>query len=254
MAPRERSAETPPTHVAVIMDGNGRWAERQGLARSDGHRAGVDTVRSVTRAARDRGIRWLTLYAFSSENWRRPKDEVEVLMSLPEAYFSTELADAQQNDVRIRTIGRRDRLPPSARASVEQAVEETRGNSGMQLVFALSYGGRQEIVDAARRLLQAGSDPDALDEKTLAAQLDDPELPDVDLLIRTGGEKRISNFLIWQTAYAEIVFSEKLWPEFGPAELDAALAEYHQRERRFGQTSAQLAPRGTLDSGRSGES
>ena len=165
-------------------------------------------------------------------------------MSLPEAYFSTELVEAQRNDVRIRTIGRRDRLPPAARASVEEAVEATRGNSGMQLVIALSYGGRQELVDAARRLILMGTDADALDEKTLAAQLDDPALPDVDLLIRTGGEKRISNFLIWQTAYAEIVFSDKLWPEFGPAELDAALSEYQQRERRFGQTSAQLAPAG----------
>jgi undecaprenyl diphosphate synthase len=226
------------------MDGNGRWAERRGLARSEGHRAGVEAVRSVTRAARERGIRWLTLYAFSSENWQRPKDEVDVLMSLPEAYFSTELVEAQRHEVRIRTVGRRDRLPPRARASVEEAVEATRGNSGMQLVLALSYGGRQEIVDAARRLLQAGADPDALDEKALAAQLDDPELPDVDLLIRTGGEQRISNFLLWQAAYAEIVFTDKLWPEFGPAELDEALADFHRRERRFGRTSAQLGSRG----------
>jgi len=244
MATRELRADAPPTHVAVIMDGNGRWAERRGLARSEGHRAGVEAVREITRAARERGIGWLTLYAFSSENWQRPKDEVDVLMSLPEAYFSTELAEAQRHDVRIRTIGRRDRLPPSARTSVEEAVEATRGNSGMQLVFALSYGGRQEIVDAARRLIQAGADPDALDEKALAAQLDDPELPEVDLLIRTGGEQRISNFLLWQTAYAEIVFTDRLWPEFGPAELDEALADYRQRERRFGRTSAQLEPAG----------
>ena len=246
MAPRENRADAPPTHVAVIMDGNGRWAERRGLPRSDGHRAGVETVRAVTRAARDRGIRWLTLYAFSTENWQRPKDEVDVLMSLPEEYFSTEVEEAQKNDVRIRTIGRRDRLPPTARASVEEAVRATRGNSGMQLVFALSYGGRQELVDAARRLVQSGADPDALDEKAFAAQLDEPELPDVDLLIRTGGEQRISNFLLWQTAYAEFVFTDALWPEFGPEEFDRALAEYHGRERRFGRTSAQVGHSGRL--------
>jgi undecaprenyl diphosphate synthase len=244
MAPFELRADAPPMHVALIMDGNGRWAERRGLPRSEGHRAGVEAVRVVTRAAREIGISWLTLYAFSSENWQRPKDEVDVLMSLPEEYFSTELAEAQRNDVRIRTIGRRDRLPPSARRSVEEAVEATRGNSGMQLVFALSYGGRQELVDAARRLLQASVDPDALDEKAFAAHLDSPELPDVDLLVRTGGEQRISNFLLWQAAYAELVFSDKLWPEFGRAELEAALEEYRRRERRFGRTSAQIEPAG----------
>jgi undecaprenyl diphosphate synthase len=236
-----------PRHVAVIMDGNGRWAERRGLARSEGHRAGVEAVRAVTRAAREIGIPWLTLYAFSSENWNRPKAEVEALMRLPEEYFASELEEAIANGVRIRCLGRRDRLPPSVRRSVEDAVRRTVQGTRMQLVFALSYGGRGEIVDAARRLLREHElravDPDALDEKSFAAHLDDPELPDVDLLIRTGGEQRISNFLLWQAAYAELHFSERLWPDFGRAELEEALRVFQARERRFGMTSAQVGPR-----------
>ena len=234
-----------PRHVAVIMDGNGRWAERRGLARSEGHRAGVEAVRAVTRAAREIGISWLTLYAFSSENWNRPKAEVDALMRLPEEYFASELDEAIANSVRIRALGRRDRLPPSVRRSLDEAVERTQHGTGMQLVFALSYGGRGEIVDAARRLLREHDlqhlDPDALDEKGFAAHLDEPELPDVDLLIRTGGEQRISNFLLWQSAYAELHFVEDLWPDFGSAELVRALQAYQARERRFGRTSAQLA-------------
>jgi undecaprenyl diphosphate synthase len=233
-----------PRHVAVIMDGNGRWAERRGLPRSEGHRAGVEAVRAVTRAAREIGIPWLTLYAFSSENWNRPKAEVEALMRLPEEYFASELEEAVANGVRIRALGRRDRLPPGVRRSVEDAIQRTVHGTRMQLVFALSYGGRGEIVDAARRLLREHElravDPDALDEKTFAAHLDDPELPDVDLLIRTGGEQRISNFLLWQSAYAELHFSERLWPDFGRAELEDALRCFQRRERRFGLTPAQV--------------
>ena len=237
-----------PRHVAVIMDGNGRWAERRGLERSEGHRAGVEAVRVVTRAARELGVSWLTLYAFSTENWSRPKAEVDALMKLPAEYFESELEEAVANGVRIRTIGRRDRLPPNVRRSLDEALEATRGNQGMQLVFALSYGGRGEIVEAARRLLRAHEtrplDPEALDEKGFAAWLDDPELPDVDLLIRTGGEQRISNFLLWQSAYAELHFSERLWPDFGREELVEALREFQARERRFGLTPAQAgAPR-----------
>jgi undecaprenyl diphosphate synthase len=236
-----------PRHVAVIMDGNGRWAERRGLDRSEGHRAGVEAVRRVTRAAREIGVPWLTLYAFSSENWNRPKAEVDALMQLPEEYFASELADAERHGVRIRVVGRRDRLPPHVRRSVEEALERTHRNTGMQLVFALSYGGRGEIVDAARRLLRDHElrhvDPDALDEKSFAAYLDDPELPDVDLLIRTGGEQRISNFLLWHAAYAELHFTETLWPDFGADELRSALRSFAARERRFGLTSAQLEGR-----------
>jgi undecaprenyl diphosphate synthase len=236
-----------PRHVAVIMDGNGRWAEQRGLARSEGHRAGVEAVRSVTRAARETGIGWLTLYAFSSENWNRPKAEVDALMRLPEEYFASELEEAIANGVRIRALGRRDRLPPSVRRSIEDATARTQRGTGMQLVFALSYGGRGEIVDAARRLLRENEtrsvDPESLDEKSFAAHLDEPELPDVDLLIRTGGEQRISNFLLWQSAYAELHFSDRLWPDFGPSDLADALAVYQRRERRFGLTPDQVGLR-----------
>jgi undecaprenyl diphosphate synthase len=245
-----------PRHVAVIMDGNGRWAERRGLERSLGHRAGVEAVRAVTRAAREIGISWLTLYAFSSENWNRPKAEVDALMRLPEEYFASELEEAVANSVRIRALGRRDRLPPSVRRSLDEAVERTQHGTGMQLVFALSYGGRGEIVDAARRLLREHDlhhgDPDALDEKEFAAHLDEPELPDVDLLIRTGGEQRISNFLLWQSAYAELHFAPELWPDFGRAELLRALEAYQARERRFGRTSAQLSGGGRGPAGGAG--
>jgi undecaprenyl diphosphate synthase len=236
-----------PRHVAVIMDGNGRWAEQRGLPRSEGHRAGVEAVRSVTRAAREMGVGWITLYAFSSENWNRPKAEVDALMRLPEEYFASELDEAIRNGVRIRAIGRRDRLPPSVRRSIEDATARTQHNGGMQLVFALSYGGRGEIVDAVRRILRESEtrsvDPESLDEKSFAAHLDDAELPDVDLLIRTGGEQRISNFLLWQSAYAELHFSDRLWPDFGPADLADAIQVYQRRERRFGLTPEQVGVR-----------
>jgi undecaprenyl diphosphate synthase len=233
-----------PTHVAVIMDGNGRWAEQRGLERGAGHRAGVEAVRTVVRAADDLGIRWLTLYAFSSENWNRPKAEVDLLMKLPQEFFEAELPEVIRRNARILAIGRQDRLPGSVRRALEDAIARTAHCTGMRLVFALSYGGRGEIVDAARRLLrdheQGRIEAEGLDEKTFAAYLDEPELPDVDLLIRTGGERRISNFLLWQTAYAELVLSDVLWPDFGGRELEAALADYARRERRFGRTSAQV--------------
>ncbi len=233
-----------PRHVAVIMDGNGRWAEQRGLERSAGHRAGVEAVRAIVRAAEELGIDWLTLYAFSSENWNRPQPEVDLLMKLPAEFFETELPEVIRRNVRIQAIGRQERLPGAVRHSLSDAIARTAGNTGMRLVFALSYGGRGEIVEAARRLLrehdQARLEPDALDEKTFAAHLDEPELPDVDLLIRTGGERRISNFLLWQSAYAELVLSDVLWPDFGRAALEASLADYASRERRFGRTSAQV--------------
>ena len=239
-APRDDT----PRHVAIIMDGNGRWAERRGLERSEGHRAGVDAVRATVRAARDLGVGWLTLYAFSTENWNRPKAEVELLMKLPEEFFEEELPEAIEKNVRIRSIGRRERLPLNVRRSLENAEARTAQNTGMQLVFALSYGGRQEIVDAVRRLLrdhEQGQVPsDAVDEKLLAAYLDEPDLPDVDLLIRTGGEQRISNFLLWQIAYAELITTERMWPDFDRAALEEAIAAFHGRERRFGRTTAQV--------------
>jgi undecaprenyl diphosphate synthase len=233
-----------PRHLAIIMDGNGRWAESRGLSRTDGHRAGMETVREIVRASRELGMKWLTLYAFSSENWNRPKAEVDFLMRLPEEFFEKELPEAIEKNVRILAIGRRERLPTGVRASLENAIARTAHCSGMRLVFALSYGARGELVEAARRLLRDAElgrvTPEALSEKSFAQYLDEPELPDVDLLIRTGGEYRVSNFLLWQIAYAEIYTSDVMWPEFGRDHLERALAEYARRERRFGLTSAQV--------------
>jgi undecaprenyl diphosphate synthase len=240
--------EAIPRHIAVIMDGNGRWAEERGLARTDGHHAGVDAVRKIVRAARDLGVSWLTLFAFSSENWNRPRSEVNELMKLPEEFFESELPDAIENGIRIQMIGNRDRLPAHVLATLDDAIEATRANSSMRLTFALSYGGRGEIVAAVRRLLKdcdlGKVDPDSLDEKRFAQYLDDPELPDVDLLIRTGGERRISNFLLWQLAYAEILVTDLMWPDFDREDLEAAILDYQSRERRYGQISAQVRGEG----------
>ncbi|MBK7947335.1 MAG: isoprenyl transferase [Deltaproteobacteria bacterium] len=235
-----------PRHVAIIMDGNGRWATARGQGRNAGHRAGIQSVREVIRAARDLGIEVLTLYAFSLENWNRPRTEVSVLMSLLEEYLEKELDEVIAHDGRVRTIGRLDRLPASTRRAVERAVARTADNHGMQVVFALSYGGRAELVDAARRIARDAElgklDPESLDEKGFAAYLYAPDLPDPDLLIRTGGEQRVSNFLLWQIAYAELHLSDRMWPDFRRADLEAAIADYQRRERRFGLTSEQVRP------------
>jgi len=247
--PRGTGSQPPrpgrvPRHVAIIMDGNGRWAESRGLSRIEGHRAGKEAVTAVVRAAGDLGIEVLTLYAFSIENWNRPQSEVTELMRLAERYLEEELPEVMANDVQVRAIGRLDRLPPRVRDRVMNAVEKTRDNGSLKLVFALSYGGRAEIVDAARRLLRDAElgkvDPEALDEKTFAAHLYDPELPDPDLLIRTGAESRISNFLLWQIAYSEIYVTDVMWPDFRAEHLGAALRDFQGRERRFGLTSAQV--------------
>jgi undecaprenyl diphosphate synthase len=242
-----------PRHVAIIMDGNGRWAEQRGLERNAGHRAGVEAVRDVVRAAGDLGIEYLTLYAFSSENWNRPKDEVGELMLLLERYLEEDLDEAVEQGVRLRTIGRLDRLPPSTRQAVERAIRATADNHGRELIFALSYGGRAEIVDAARKLVRDVElgvvDPDALDEKTFGAYLYAPDVPDPDLLIRTGNECRVSNFLLWQIAYSEIHVTPLMWPDFRRAHLEAAIRDYQSRERRFGLTSAQVAERGPAGHG-----
>lgn len=234
-----------PRHVAIIMDGNGRWAEARGLERNAGHRAGVDAVRDIVRAAGDLGIDYLTLYAFSSENWNRPKGEVGELMTLLETYLEEDLDEAVEQGVRLRAIGRLDKLPPSTRAAVDRAVEATAHNRDRELLFALSYGGRTEIVDAARRLVRDAElgviDPDALDEKTFSAYLYAPDVPDPDLMIRTGNESRVSNFLLWQIAYSEIHVTEVMWPDFRRENLEAAILDYQSRERRFGMTSAQVA-------------
>ncbi len=237
--------ESLPRHVAIIMDGNGRWAERRGLSRVEGHRAGKEAVTQVVKAAGELGIEVLTLYAFSIENWNRPQSEVTELMRLAERFLEEELPEVMEQDIQVRAIGRLDRLPPNVRARVEHAVEKTRDNASLKLVFALSYGGRAEIVDAARRILRDAEmgrvDAEALDEKTFASYLYDPELPDPDLMIRTGGEERVSNFLLWQIAYSEIYVADVMWPDFGAESLRAAIVDYQGRERRFGLTSAQVS-------------
>ncbi len=237
-----------PRHVAIIMDGNGRWAQERGLERIEGHREGIESVREIIRASRDYGIECLTLYAFSIENWNRPRGEVSGLMQLLEQYLETELGEVMAHGAQVRSIGRLDRLPPSTRRAVEHAVQETASNTRMRLVFALSYGGRAEIVDAARRLARDAElgkiDPEVLDEKDFAAYLYAPDLSDPDLLIRTGGEQRVSNFLLWQIAYAELHMSSRMWPEFRRSDFEAAILDYQRRERRFGLTSEQVGGAG----------
>jgi undecaprenyl diphosphate synthase len=244
MQARRLSPEEIPRHVAIIMDGNGRWAQDRGLSRVEGHRQGLESVRAVVRAAHELGVGVLTLYAFSLENWNRPKFEVDELMRLLEHYMAQELDEVDRNGIRVRSIGRRDLLPPSVQAKIAEAEQRTRDNREMQLVFAVSYSGRAEIVDAARRLLQDAEqgnvDPEQLDEKGFAAYFYEPELPDPDLLIRTGGEARVSNFLLWQIAYTEIYFSNVRWPDFRKKHLVEAFRDYQGRERRYGLTSAQV--------------
>ncbi|MBN2232528.1 MAG: isoprenyl transferase [Deltaproteobacteria bacterium] len=234
-----------PRHVAIIMDGNGRWATSRGLGRVRGHEAGIRTVEQVVEHCARRGIGVLTLYAFSSENWQRPPAEVGALMHLLRVFLRRETARLRRNDIRLRAIGRRERLEPVVREELEEACRRTADCSGMVLNLAISYGSRDELTTAVRRLareVRAGTlDPDAIDEECLTAALDTRGLPDPDLLIRTGGEYRVSNFLLWQAAYAELAFTATLWPDFTTAELDGILADYGRRERRFGKTSEQVA-------------
>ena len=235
--------EKIPQHVAIIPDGNGRWAEVRGLARNEGHARGGEVVREIVEAASDLGIRYLTLYVFSMENWGRPSEEVGALMRLLERYLARATADLADRDVRVRAIGRLEMLRPHLLRSVRDLEKRTETNTRMVLTFALSYSGRAELVDAMRRLgraIEAGKlEPDAIDEKALQSQLYAPDLPDPDLLIRTGAEHRISNFLLWQLAYTELWSSDVLWPDFSRAHLEEALLEYQRRERRFGHTGAQ---------------
>jgi undecaprenyl diphosphate synthase len=221
-------------NVAIIMDGNGRWAERQGLPVAAGHRAGTKALRRTVEAAVDLGVASLVVYAFSTENWARPSDEVAALMEIFGETIERELPDLAEQGVRTRFVGRRDRAPAELRAQMEQLESETAQNDRLQLWIAFDYGGRAELVDAARRIAADGLPPERVDEQALAARLYAPHLPDPDLLIRTSGEVRISNFLLWQLAYAELVFVETLWPDFGAEELRSALEEYARRRRRFG--------------------
>jgi undecaprenyl diphosphate synthase len=221
-----------PQHIAIIMDGNGRWAKQRHLPRVFGHRAGITSVREAVRACGDLGVKALTLYAFSAENWSRPNTEVSALMRLLEEYLQRELPELQKNKVQLRAIGRWQALPAGARAQLERVMEATSKNKGLILTLALNYGGRQEIVDACNRALKDKSK--VLDEEAFARYLNTAGLPDPDLLIRTSGEMRISNFLLWQLAYTEIHITNTPWPEFRRPHLYAAILDYQRRERRFG--------------------
>ena len=233
-----------PRHIAIIMDGNGRWAQARGLPRVSGHEAGAESVREITRACREAGVEALTLYSFSTENWKRPADEVAALMGLLGRYLIDERREILENGVRLNAIGQLDKLPLAVRAALKELIHASRNNTGMVLTLALSYGGRNEIVEAARSLAKKAASgrlrPDAIDEAAFAAELGTAGLPDPDLLIRTSGELRISNFLLWQLAYAEIYVTDVLWPDFRRPQLATALAAYGSRERRFGKTSAQV--------------
>ncbi len=229
-----------PTHIAIIMDGNGRWAKSRGLPRTAGHKRGADTLRTTLTACHDAGVKYLTIYAFSSENWKRPSDEIGDLMQLLKHYLTQELQTLHENNVRLRFIGDLSQLDKDIRVSIDDAVEMTSRNSAFNLTVALSYGARQEIVRAVRRLAEQVQAeklrPEAITEETLAQALDTSGLPEPDLLIRTGGEQRLSNFLLWQSAYTEFYFTPVLWPDFDNAHFTAALQEYAKRERRYGTT------------------
>jgi undecaprenyl diphosphate synthase len=227
-----------PRHIAIIMDGNGRWAQGRGLPRIAGHRRGAEAVRRTVTAASELGIPYLTLFGFSSENWKRPLNEVDDLMGLLRHYLRGEIAELHGNGVRLRVIGEKGRLAPDIVAMIDNAEKLTRDNAGINLTIALSYGGRAEIAAAARAIaaeVRSGDLPlDAVDEELIARHLFTADLPDPDLLIRTSGEQRVSNFLLWQCAYAELVFTKTLWPDFGRGDLEQAISDYSCRERRYG--------------------
>ncbi len=227
-----------PVHIAIIMDGNGRWATRQGLPRAMGHRAGVESLRDIVKTCSSLGIRFLTVYAFSTENWKRPAEEVNILMDLLVEYIEKEIQDLDQNNVRLMTIGRIDELPGKTGEALRKAEEQTGQNSGLTLTLALNYGGRNEIVEAVRRIGRQVAaqklNPDDITEETMSLNLYTVGIPDPDLLIRPSGEQRISNFLLWQAVYAEFWSSTVLWPDFRRVHLLEAIVDYQRRQRRFG--------------------
>jgi undecaprenyl diphosphate synthase len=229
--------ENIPNHVAIIMDGNGRWAKKRGLPRFFGHKKGVDSVRNIVRASAEFGIKYLTLYVFSSENWERPPKEVNQLMRLLEELLIKEEPELNKNNVRVKAIGQIERLPTKVRENLNYMMTKTQNNTGLVLVLALSYGGRNEIIDAIKKIGKERKDLTNLTSKDFKEYLYDPEIPDPDLLIRTAGEKRISNYLLWQSAYTEFYFTDVLWPDFNKKELFAAIEDYSSRKRRFGRIS-----------------
>ena len=228
----------PSLHVGIILDGNGRWARARGLPRTAGHRRGAEVVKTILRGCPERGIRYLTIYAFSSENWKRPVGEVEDLMGLLHLYLRREVAELHSNGVRIAFIGDRSRLSGEINALIAEAEESTRHNATITLTVAVNYGGRQEIVDSVRRIAEqvrdGDLDADRISEETIQRHLQTRDLPDLDLVIRTSGEQRLSNFLLWQSAYTELVFVPTLWPDFTLDRLDEAIGEFQRRERRYG--------------------
>ena len=234
-----------PSHVAIIMDGNGRWAAARGLPRAEGHRRGVDALRKVVRAAGELGIRTLTIFSFSSENWSRPASEIGDLFGLLKRFIRNDLATLHRDGVCVRVIGERDGLEPDIRGLLGEAEDLTRGNTKMTLVVAFNYGSRQEIANAAQRLAQEVADgkrdPASITPDAIGQYLDAPDIADPDLIIRTSGEQRLSNFLMWQAAYSELVFVPIHWPDFDKAALEGAIAEYNRRERRFGGLAAKTA-------------
>ena len=238
MASSPQAVQSPPRHVAIVMDGNGRWARKRFMPRGMGHKAGVDALVKVVQATADRGIGYLTVFAFSSENWKRPEEEVSGLMSLLIVALSKYLATLKDDGVRIRIAGDLDSVSDKVREALRGAERETQGNNRLVLTVAFNYGGRWDIVQACQRAMAAGLRPDQLDEQALAKFMTMNYAPDPDLFIRTGGEVRLSNFLLWQSAYAELFFTDCLWPDFDGAELDRALASFYARERRFGDVGA----------------
>lgn len=232
------SSDRIPRHIAIVMDGNGRWARKKGLRRIDGHRAAEKSIHEAVEWCSEKGVQFLTLFAFSTENWKRPRTEVSFIMSLLSSFIRRNIDDLDRKSVKLRAIGRLEALPPGPRADLDAAIERTSRNTGLNLVLALNYGGRAEIVDAARRIavevLEGRLSPDGITEESFSSRMYLPEMPPPDLVIRTSGEQRISNFLLWESAYSEFVFPEVLWPDFSKTHLDEALAVYSARDRRFG--------------------
>lgn len=230
----EESQQRVPRHIAIIMDGNGRWAQRRGLPRIAGHRAGTEHIRSIVSACPDLGVRYLTLYAFSTENWSRPAYEVNGLMHILGEFIDRETNELHKEGVQIRHLGRLDGLASGLQKKIRSAIELTRNNTRLTLAVALNYGGRADLVDAVRALVASGVDPSTIDENTIAKHLYTAGMPDPDLIIRTSGEWRLSNFLIWQAAYSEYWITQSYWPDFGPDQLRQAIRDYGRRDRRFG--------------------